>query len=64
MILDAVIGMWKKGVKDGLGVLLCLGAMGLSLFTDISPILLVAACALLGIVATRVRCGLGQEDEE
>lgn len=64
LILDAVIGMWKKGVKDGLGVLLCLGAMGLSLFTDISPILLVAACALLGIMAARVRRGRGQEQED
>lgn len=55
LILDAVVGMWKKGVKDGFGVALCLGAMALSLLTDVSPILLVAVCALSGIAAGCVR---------
>lgn len=49
LILDAVLGMWKKGVKDVFGVVLCFAMMGLSVFTSISPILLVIVCALLGI---------------
>ena len=49
LILDAVISMWKKGVKDTFGIVLCLVMLALSVFTDISPILLVIACALLGV---------------
>lgn len=57
LILDAVIAMWKKGVKDLFGVLLCLAVLALSIFTDVSPILLVVACALLGIVKKSDRNG-------
>lgn len=49
LILDAVLGMWKKGVKDVFGVVVCFVMLALSTFTDISPILLVVTCALLGI---------------
>ena len=49
LILDAVISMWKKGVKDKVGIAICLVMLFLSVFTDISPILLVIACALLGV---------------
>lgn len=51
LILDAVLSMWKKGVKDVFGVVLCLSILALSVFTRISPILLVITCALLGIGA-------------
>lgn len=54
LILDAVISMWKKGVKDLLGVILCFAMLALSLFTDVSPILLVILCALIGVVARAV----------
>ena len=49
LILDAVLSMWKKGVKDKFGIAICLAILALSVFTDISPILLVVSCALLGI---------------
>jgi len=49
LILDAVIGLWKKGVKDWFGIILCFAMLTLSLFTEISPILLVISSALLGI---------------
>jgi len=51
LILDAVVSMWKKGVKDVFGIVLCLVMLALSVFTKISPILLVIACALLGVLA-------------
>ena len=51
LILDAVCSMWKKGVRDPFGVVLCLVILALNVFTEISPILLVIACALLGIGA-------------
>lgn len=55
LILDAVVGMWKKGVKDTFGIVLCFAMLALSIFTSISPILLVVACALLGIGAKKLQ---------
>lgn len=49
LILDAVSNMWKKGVKDKASIAICLVILCLSTFTRISPILLVIACALIGI---------------
>ena len=60
LILDAVISLWKKGVKDVFGIVLCLVILGLSLFTSLSPILLVVTCALLGI-AVKLRGGKKKE---
>ena len=54
LILDAVISMWKKGVKDALCLVVCLAVLLLSLFTGVSPILMVIACAVVGIVAKAV----------
>lgn len=54
LILDAVLSLWKKGVKDWFGVVICLSMLLLSVFTDISPILLVIVCAVLGIVVGAV----------
>ncbi len=53
LILDAVLAMGKKGVKDPLSLAICLAMIGLTLWTEISPILLVIACGLLGILAKR-----------
>ncbi len=49
LILEAVISMWKKGVKDWVGIIICLAVFALAVFTDISPIWLVLASALSGI---------------
>ncbi len=49
LILDAVIGFWKKGVKDYIAVLLCLATIVLSVFTSISPVTIVIVSALIGI---------------
>lgn len=57
LILDAVMSMWKKGVKDLFGIVLCLVMLVLSLFTDLSPILLIVACALLGVAAKLRKTG-------
>ena len=51
LILDAIISMWKKGVKDGLGIVIFGVILLLSVFTDVSPILLVIGSAVVGIVA-------------
>ncbi len=68
LILDAVLSMWKKGVKDKFGIAICLVILALSVFTDISPILLVVACALLGIgkksLDSKGSSGSGKEAEK
>ena len=63
LILDSVINMWKKGVKDILGLVICLAALCVSLFTKISPVLLVIVCAVTGIVA-RALSRAKKTDEE
>ena len=55
LILDSVLGMWKKGVKDTLGIIVCAAVLSLSLFTKVSPVMLVIACALIGITARAIR---------
>ena len=54
LILDAVIGMWKKGVKDYWGFLIFLAALCVSMFTKLSPVLLVIAAAIAGLVIRAV----------
>ncbi len=65
LILDAVISMWKKGVKDVFGIVLCLVMLCLSVFTKLSPILLVISCALLGMAAKwkDIKTGKGTQAE-
>ena len=55
LILDAVIGMWKKGVKDIWGFIIFAIALALSLFTGISPVLLVIGAAVAGLVIRGVK---------
>lgn len=53
LILDAVIGLWKKGVKDGLGAVLCIAVFCAMEFLDVSPILIVIAAAVIGVAAVK-----------
>ena len=62
LILDAVLNMWKKGGKDVPGIIICLAMLALSLFSSISPILLVIACALLGIGIGSIKRRAHKED--
>ena len=64
LILDAVISMWKKGVKDLFGIVVCLAMLALNTFTDLSPILLVITCALLGIGAKMIQGKTGKEEKK
>ena len=54
LILDAVLKMWKKGVKDVLTLCICLVVLALSLMTKISPVIYVIAAAVVGITAKAV----------
>lgn len=49
LILDAVIGLWKKGVKDTWGLFLCIAAFLLSAFTYVSPVAVIISAGALGV---------------
>ena len=55
LILDAVIGMWKKGVKDVWGYIIFAVALLVSMFTKLSPVLLVIGAAIAGIIIRSVK---------
>ena len=50
LVIQATIQLWKKGVKDLFGVILCLVVFTLMSFTNVSPILMVITSALLGVL--------------
>lgn len=50
LIIDSVIAMWKKGVKDIFGVILFAIMLICMVFTNISPILLVILSAVSGVL--------------
>ena len=56
LIFNAVVKLWKGAVKDLWGVVIFLCVLGLTLMTDLSPVLFVLAAALAGI-AIRVLGG-------
>ena len=62
LILDSVISMWKKGVKDGFGIALFSIMLLLMTFTSVSPIILVVSAAIGGIVYMNIKekAGKGQ----
>ena len=53
MMLQTVVTMAKKGIKDKLGVFLFLAAFLLASFTPIPLALLVVASAVIGILAKK-----------
>lgn len=59
LIIDAVAGLWRKGVKDVLGAIISLAAFALAAFTSVSPVILVVAAAFLGIFAKKAKEGKG-----
>ena len=50
LILDAVLGLWKKGVKDKIGVAICALVFFLMEFTHVSPVAIVIGAALAGVI--------------
>ena len=49
LIVDSIIAMWKKGVKDIFGIVLFAVMLFAMTFTEASPVLLVVLSAVLGI---------------
>ena len=54
LIINAVVGLRKKSIVDKLCVCIALVAFVVSVFADISPVVIVMAAAILGIA---ISCG-------
>ena len=50
LILDSIVAMWKKGVKDVFGIVVFAIMLVLMTFTETSPVLLVVLSAVCGII--------------
>ena len=55
LILDSVITMWKKGVKDKFGLVLFAIMLGAMTFTKANPVLLVVLSAASGILCKSLK---------
>lgn len=60
LILQTVLGLWKKGVKDKLGIVIFAVIFALNLLTDVSPVLLVIGCGIVGVIAGALRKDKGE----
>lgn len=49
LIFHSVLGLAKKGIKDALGIVLCIATFALTEFTGISPVLIIIGAAAAGI---------------
>ena len=61
LIVSAIIKLWKKGVKDLLGVIIVAAVVLLSLLLNVSPIIIVVVAMLFGIVYGRAA---GKEEKK
>jgi len=50
LITDAIIKLWKKSVKDWIGIIIFAISFLAIVFVDISPIFVILASAILGII--------------
>ena len=53
LIVSAIIKLWKKGIKDLLGIIIFAAVVLLSLLLDVSPIIIVVVSMLFGILYGR-----------
>ena len=51
LIIDTVIKLYKSSVKDWLGIAICVIAFVLSAFFKISPVYIIIAAAILGLIS-------------
>ena len=61
LIVSAIIKLWKKGVKDLLGIIIVAAVVLLSLLLNVSPIIIVVVAMLFGIVYGRAA---GKEEKK
>ena len=54
LVIQAILKLIKSGIKDALTVGIAIGAFITSFFLDASPIIVILASAIIGIVAKRI----------
>lgn len=54
LIFNAVVKLWQSAVKDAWGWVIFLAVLGVSLFTELSPVYCVLAAAAVGIAVQTV----------
>ncbi len=64
LIVSAIVKLWKKGVKDLLGIIVFAVVVLLSLVLDVSPIIIVVTAMLFGILYGRLRAKAGKEEKK
>ncbi|MBC8537163.1 chromate transporter [Feifania hominis] len=57
LVVNAILKMWKAGVKDLIAFCVFAVAFALTLFTDVSPILIVVGSIVIGIVVKGIASG-------
>ncbi len=54
LVIQAILKLIKSGIKDALTVGIAIGAFIISFFLDASPIIVILASAIIGVVAKRI----------
>ena len=55
LVLNAVVKLWKSGIKDTFGILLFAVVLAAITFTSVSTVLIVIIAALLGVIVCALR---------
>jgi len=55
LIFNTIINLYSKSVKDWLGIFIFCGAFLLVAFMDVSPVIVVIICCIIGIANNRLR---------
>ena len=64
LVLSSIIKLWKKSVVDVLSFVIFLALLAVSVFTDVSPVWLVIAGGLAGLVIQNVRAKSAAKGKE
>lgn len=60
LILNSVIGLWKKAIVDRIGILIFIAVLVGMLVLEISPIVLIIAGAIFGVAAKKLLGGVAK----
>lgn len=63
LITSAILKLWKSGVKDGVGVAICVATFLVQVFTGVSPIYVVLTAIVLGILLQKFGKNAGGESK-
>lgn len=63
LVLNAVIKLWKSGVKDTLGIAIFLIALITAYFTNIPTVVIVICAAVTGVIAVHIKTDNTKEEE-